>query len=147
MAFLRGFGCAVPPRVVGNDALAARTGKEAASIEKNTGMRERRYADEGVGVVDLGLAAAQDCLAKADVSAEDVGLILFSCGSTERAFPGPASTLAARLGMPRKARLDRCAIEHQLTAVEFPVSGECVKQLLSPMCLYGLLQRRELRFS
>jgi 3-oxoacyl-[acyl-carrier-protein] synthase-3 len=106
MAFLRGFGCALPPRVVDNDALAARTGKEAASIEKNTGMRERRYADEGVGVVDLGLAAAQDCLGKAGIGAEDIGLILFSCGSTERAFPGPASTLAARLGMTCTPAID-----------------------------------------
>ena len=84
--------------MVDNDALAARTGKEAVSIEKNTGMRERRYADEGVGVVDLGFAAAQDCLAKAGVSAEDIGLILFSCGSTERAFPGPASDTCGAAG-------------------------------------------------
>jgi 3-oxoacyl-[acyl-carrier-protein] synthase-3 len=106
MAFLRGFGCALPAEVVDNEALAARTGKEAASIEKNTGMRERRYAAEGVSVVDLGEEAARSCLKKANVSAEEIGLVLFSCGSMERCFPGPASTLAARLGMTSTPAID-----------------------------------------
>ena len=106
MAFLRSFGCALPPDVVDNEALAARIGRDAATIEKNTGMLERRYAAEGVSVVDLGLAAAQDCLERAGVKVEDVGLVLFSCGSIERCFPGPASVLAARLGMTSTPALD-----------------------------------------
>jgi 3-oxoacyl-[acyl-carrier-protein] synthase-3 len=106
MAFLRSFGCALPRDVVTNQMLAARTGKDAATIEKNTGMLERRYAAEGLSAVDLGLAAAQDCLERANVQAEDVGLILFSCGSIERCFPGPASVLAARLGMTSTPALD-----------------------------------------
>jgi 3-oxoacyl-[acyl-carrier-protein] synthase-3 len=92
--------------VVDNAALAARTGKEAASIEKNTGMRERRYAAEGVSVVDLGEEAARSCLQKANVNADEIGLVLFSCGSMERCFPGPASTLAARLGMTSTPAID-----------------------------------------
>jgi 3-oxoacyl-[acyl-carrier-protein] synthase-3 len=106
MAFLRSFGCALPPDIVTNEMLAARTGKDAATIEKNTGMLERRYAAEGVSVADLGLAAAQDCLERAGMLAEDVGLILFSCGSIERCFPGPASVLAARLGMTSTLAID-----------------------------------------
>jgi len=106
MAFLRAFGCFVPPDVVGNDAIAARTGKDAAAIEKNTGIRERRYAAEGVSVVDLGLAAAQDCLSRAKLDPSEIGLILFSCGSTERSFPGPASPLAAKLGLTTAPAID-----------------------------------------
>ena len=106
MAFLRAFGCFVPPDVVDNEALAARTGKDAATIEKNTGMRERRYAAAGTSVLDLGLAAAQDCLERAGVQADEIGLVLFSCGSVERCFPGPASSLAARLGMTTTPAID-----------------------------------------
>jgi 3-oxoacyl-[acyl-carrier-protein] synthase-3 len=106
MAFLRAFGCYVPPDVAGNDALAERTGRDAATIEKSTGIRERRYAAEGVSVLDLGLAAAHACLSRAKLDPSEIGLILFSCGSTERSFPGPASTLAARLGLSNVPALD-----------------------------------------
>ena len=106
MAYLRAFGAALPPDVVTNEMLAARTGKDAATIEKNTGMHERRYAASGVSVVDLGFEAAQDCLASAGIDAGEVGLILFSCGSVERCFPGPASVLAARLGMTTTPSID-----------------------------------------
>jgi 3-oxoacyl-[acyl-carrier-protein] synthase-3 len=99
MAFLRAFGSELPSSFVTNETLAARTGKDSATIEKTTGMSERRYADPGVSVVDLGVAAAQDCLHRGGLPVEEIGLILFSCGSIDRCFPGPASTLAARLGL------------------------------------------------
>jgi 3-oxoacyl-[acyl-carrier-protein] synthase-3 len=75
-------------------------------IEKNTGIRERRYAAEGVSVLDLGVDAAQNCLSQAQISPDEIGLILFSCGSTERSFPGPASSLAARLGLTSTPAID-----------------------------------------
>jgi 3-oxoacyl-[acyl-carrier-protein] synthase-3 len=98
MAYLRAFGCYVPPDRVDNDALAKRTGRAAALIEKTTGIRERRYAAEGVSVADLGLAAAKDCLERAGIDAQDVGLVLFSSGSGEKYFPGPGAVMAAKLG-------------------------------------------------
>jgi 3-oxoacyl-[acyl-carrier-protein] synthase-3 len=106
MPYLRSFGCYVPPERVGNEALALRTGREAALIERTTGIRERRYAPKDVSVVDLGLEAANDCLRRAAVTAQDVGLVLFSTGSVERSFPGPASSLTARLGLKSTPAID-----------------------------------------
>jgi 3-oxoacyl-[acyl-carrier-protein] synthase-3 len=106
MAFLRSFGHALPPDRVDNDAIAARTGRDAATIEKTTGIRERRYALAYTIVADLGLAAAQTCLANAGIPASEIGLILFSSGSAGRAFPGPASTLAQKLGLTTTPAID-----------------------------------------
>jgi 3-oxoacyl-[acyl-carrier-protein] synthase-3 len=106
MPYLRSFGCALPAERVGNEALAARTGMAAAEIAEKTGIRERRYAAEGVTVADLGLAAASDCLANAGLTAQDVGLILFATGTGEQSFPGPASELAARLGLASTPAID-----------------------------------------
>ena len=106
MAFLRAFGCYLPPHVVTTDEIASRTGKNAAAIERATGIRERRYADDTTTVVDLALAAAQDCLTRAAIQPDEIGLILFSCGSTERSFPGPASTFAAKLGLTHTPAID-----------------------------------------
>ncbi|HEY4382789.1 MAG TPA: ketoacyl-ACP synthase III [Acidobacteriaceae bacterium] len=106
MAYLRSFGCSVPPARVGNDALAARTGREAALIEKTTGILERRYAAADVSVVDLAVDAANECLRNAGITAQDLGLLLVSSGSMERAFPGPASSVAARLGLTGTPAID-----------------------------------------
>jgi 3-oxoacyl-[acyl-carrier-protein] synthase III len=106
MPYLRAFGHYLPARIVTNAELEARTGRSSASIEKSSGILERRYAAEGETVADLGLAAANACLAKANLSASDIGLILFSSGSVERAFPGPASVLAQRLGLTTTPAID-----------------------------------------
>jgi 3-oxoacyl-[acyl-carrier-protein] synthase-3 len=111
MAYLRSFGCALPAERVGNEALAARTGRDAAQILAQTGIRERRYAADVVSVVDLGLEAANDCLRRAGVTAQDLGLILFSSGTADRVFPGPASALAARLGL------------HSTPAIDLPIAS------------------------
>ena len=106
MAFLRAFGRYLPPRVVDNDALAERTGKNASAIEKASGILRRRYADEGVSVIVLALEAVRDCLEKARLTAADIGLILFASGSGERSFPGPAAAFAARLGLTATPAID-----------------------------------------
>src|SRR5271170_3004473 len=106
MPYLRAFGHYLPARIVTNAELEARTGRSSASIEKSSGILERRYAAEGESVADLGLAAANACLADANLTANDIGLILFSSGSTERAFPGPASVLAQKLGLTTTPAID-----------------------------------------
>ena len=106
MSYLKAFGSYLPSTIVTNDEIAARTGKNAAAIERATGIRDRRYAADGVSVLDLGEAAAKACLANAGIPLEDIGLILFSTGSTDRSFPGPASSLAARLGLTTTPAID-----------------------------------------
>ena len=59
-----------------------------------------------VSVADLGLIAANACLKNAGLTAQDIGLILFSSGSAERTFPGPASVLAQKLGLTTTPAID-----------------------------------------
>jgi 3-oxoacyl-[acyl-carrier-protein] synthase-3 len=106
MSYLRAFGHHLPPQIITNADLETRTGRTAASIEKASGILERRYAAESETVADLGLAAANACLKNANLTANDIGLILFSSGSAERAFPGPASVLAAKLDLTATPAID-----------------------------------------
>jgi 3-oxoacyl-[acyl-carrier-protein] synthase-3 len=105
-AYLRAFGSYLPEQRIDNAALAARTGRAADVIEKSTGMVERRYAAADQSVADLGFAATKDCLASANIDASEVGLLLFASGSAERSFPGPAATLAAKLGWTSTPAMD-----------------------------------------
>jgi 3-oxoacyl-[acyl-carrier-protein] synthase-3 len=106
MSYLQAFGHYLPEKVITNADLEKRTGRDAASIEKTSGILERRYAAEKETVADLGLAAANACLANANLTPQDIGLILVSSGSPERTFPGPASQLAAKLGLTATPAID-----------------------------------------
>jgi 3-oxoacyl-[acyl-carrier-protein] synthase-3 len=106
MSYFRAFGHHLPSQIVTNADLETRTGRAASSIEKTSGILERRYAAPGETVADLGLAAASACLKNANLTANDIGLILFSSGSPERTFPGPASVLAQKLGLATTPAID-----------------------------------------
>lgn len=106
MSYLLSFGHHLPGKVITNAGLETRTGRDAASIEKTSGILERRYAAEGETVADLAHAAATACLANAKLAPQDIGLILVSSGSPERTFPGPASQLAQKLGLTATPAID-----------------------------------------
>lgn len=106
MAFIRGLGAYVPSRIVTNEELASRVGKEAAWIKDVSGIEERRWAESDVPVSQLGLNAAQDCLRRAGVEAREVGMIIVSSGSNERRFPGAAAEVAKGLGLTDVPAID-----------------------------------------
>jgi len=106
MAFLRGFGCYLPPRVVGNAEVAALVGTDPEWIVEATGIEERRFAAPQETVATLGAMAARDCLESVGVAPGEVGLILVASGSGERRFPGPAAAIGAALGIPGKPAID-----------------------------------------
>lgn len=106
MPYLRGFGSFLPERRIDNQFLSEQVGNDPAWILNVSGIEERRYADEGATVADLAFAAAQNCLQNCEIAAADIGLILVSSGSGDKVFPGPASEVAARLGLSSTPALD-----------------------------------------
>jgi 3-oxoacyl-[acyl-carrier-protein] synthase-3 len=106
MAWLRAFGSWLPPRRVSNEEIAPLVDATPEWILELTGIEERRYAADGDTVVGLGLLAARDCLEMAGANASDVGMILTASGSSERFCPGPASQIAAGLGLASIPALD-----------------------------------------
>ena len=104
--YLRGFGGYVPERVVANAEVAALVGEEADWIRKVSGIRQRRYAADSQTVADLAVLAAEDCLTRCGVAAAELGMIVVASGSAERFCPGPAATVASRLGFAGTFALD-----------------------------------------
>ena len=98
MAFLKAFGKYLPERRVTNLELAQRLDCTPEWILGACGIEERRFAAEGEGVVEMAVAAAQDCLGRAGVQPSDLGMVIVSSASAEQRFPGPASSVATRLG-------------------------------------------------
>ena len=105
-AFLHSFGMHVPERIVTNEEIGTRVGKDPAWIESVSGIRERRWAPSESSVADLAVAAAQDCLRNASMEASSLGLIVVASGSGARGFPGPAAAVAAQLGLEGTPAID-----------------------------------------
>jgi 3-oxoacyl-[acyl-carrier-protein] synthase-3 len=106
MAFLRAFGSYLPLRRMSNEEIAPLVDATPEWIREVSGIEERRCATETDTVVGIGLLAAQDCLQKAGVTAADLGMILVASGSSDRFCPGPASQIAAGLGLSSTPSLD-----------------------------------------
>lgn len=109
-AYIRGTGGYVPPRVVSNDDLARIYGIETTDewIARRTGVRERRFAEEGVGTADLAFEASRTALEEAGIAASDLDLIVFCTLSPDKGFPGSGVYLQQLLGLPEAGAFIPC---------------------------------------
>ncbi|HEX4133398.1 MAG TPA: ketoacyl-ACP synthase III [Bryobacteraceae bacterium] len=138
MASFFRFGRHLPERVLDNRELARTLGCDPAWILQSSGIEERRIADPGQTIADLGVLAAQNCLK----DAPPPGLILVASGSSERRFPGPAVQIAHRLGFAGIPAIDLpiasagslfgVALAAQLTSVYGPVLVVAAEKMSGP---------------
>jgi len=103
---IAGVGHFVPERVVTNDDLAKLMDTSDEWIRERTGIRERRFVEDGVSSSDLGEAAALEALEGAGWKAEDVEFIVFATLSPDLYFPGNGVLLQRDLGVRDIGALD-----------------------------------------
>jgi len=98
----------LPERIVTNKDLEAMMDTSDEWIQQRTGIRERRWVEEGgmVGGSDLGLLAAQDALKKAGMQAEELDAIIYCTLSPDHFFPGSGCFLQKKLGIPGVPAVD-----------------------------------------
>ncbi|HET9553064.1 MAG TPA: beta-ketoacyl-ACP synthase III [Anaeromyxobacteraceae bacterium] len=99
-------GTAVPDRVVTNADLTKLMETSDEWIQQRTGIKERRWVEEGQGTADLAEAAARRALDKAGWQPSDVEAIVFATLSGDHMFPGDGCYLGARLGLPGVPAID-----------------------------------------
>ncbi len=92
-----GLGTSLPERRITNDDLAKTLDTSDEWIRTRTGIGARRIATDEVDVTDLATEAAKQALIDADLTADDIGLIVVGT-ATGRAFPSTACIVQERLG-------------------------------------------------
>jgi 3-oxoacyl-[acyl-carrier-protein] synthase-3 len=105
-AKILGTGAYLPERVVTNDELAKMMDTSDSWIRERTGIRERRFVDDGVGTSDLALEASRRALAAAGIDAKDIDHIILATLSPDFTFPGSAVLLQEKLGAGTVGALD-----------------------------------------
>jgi 3-oxoacyl-[acyl-carrier-protein] synthase-3 len=87
-----------PPRIVTNADLEKIVDTNDEWIRTRTGIRERHYAEPGVGASHLGTEAAQKLLAAKGVHADEIELIIVATVTPDMLFPATACLIQDRLG-------------------------------------------------
>lgn len=104
---ISGTGHYVPEQVVTNAQLAEIMPTSDEWIVERTGIRERRYFDEGKDTVaNMGARAARMAMEHAGIQAKEVDLIVFATITSEYYFPGSGVLLQRELGLPGIPAID-----------------------------------------
>jgi 3-oxoacyl-[acyl-carrier-protein] synthase-3 len=105
-----GCGSFLPAKVVTNRELDPRLGTSDEWIVERTGIRQRHLAGEGEMTSDLATAAARAALARAELTAADVDLIVLATTTPDETFPATATRVQAMLGMSAGIAFDVQAV-------------------------------------
>jgi 3-oxoacyl-[acyl-carrier-protein] synthase-3 len=101
-----GTGSALPEKILTNFDLEKMVDTNNDWIVSRTGIKERRIADDETAVSDLAYEAALKAMESADITAEQLDLIIVATVTPDMAFPSTACILQDRLGAKNAAAFD-----------------------------------------
>lgn len=101
-----GLGHYAPDRIVTNSEIETQLGLEEGWIERRTGIRSRRWAEDGQGLSDIAVAAAERALTRSGIARERIALVLLATSTPDHLLPPSAPLVAHRLGLARAGGID-----------------------------------------
>ncbi|MCZ4089712.1 beta-ketoacyl-ACP synthase III [Sinorhizobium psoraleae] len=107
---VRGFRAALPKRVMTNKEMETKVDTSDEWIVQRTGIHQRYIAGEGETTASLGESAARAALARADLTPDDLDLIIVATSTPDNTFPATAVNIQYRLGMRHGAAFDMQAV-------------------------------------
>ncbi|MGH8505238.1 MAG: 3-oxoacyl-ACP synthase, partial [Stenotrophobium sp.] len=105
-----GTGSYLPERIVTNRDLSLTIDTSDEWIVSRTGIEARHVAADGEMTSDLALHAARNAMAAAQVTADDIDLIIVATTTPDMIFPSTACLLQAKLGVKQGAAFDVQAV-------------------------------------
>lgn len=103
---ITGTGMCVPPRIVTNKDLEAFMETSDEWIQQRSGIKERRFVDEGVAPSDLAVEACRAALQMARHKASAMDLLIIATLSPDHFFPGTSWFVQRKLEMGTVPCLD-----------------------------------------
>jgi 3-oxoacyl-[acyl-carrier-protein] synthase-3 len=99
-SIITGSGIGIPKHVVPNAALTRIMDTTDEWIRTRSGVKERRYVEDGQGSAALGMIAAQAALDAAGRTKDDIDAIIFATMTPDYFFPGNGPVVQAKMGFP-----------------------------------------------
>lgn len=105
-----GTGSYVPERIVTNSELASMVPTSDKWIKENLGISERRVALPGQKTSDLAIEAGRKAIESANISPEQLDLIILATATPDRQAPATAPKIQSAIGANRAAAFDLNAV-------------------------------------
>ena len=103
---IAGTGMCVPKRVMSNDDFARLVDTSDEWITQRTGIRERRFVDDGENCSDLSVTAARGAMEEAGIGPEDIDLIVLGTVSGDFMLPSTACLVQDKLEATKAGAFD-----------------------------------------
>ena len=105
---ITGLGYYVPENVVTNEHLSKLMDTNDDWIQERTGIKERRWIEEGSGDTSstMGVKAATIAIERAGITKDDIDFIIFATLSPDMYFPGCGVQIQELMDMPTIGALD-----------------------------------------
>lgn len=107
---IAGVGSYLPKRVMTNDDMSKIVETSDEWIRERTGISERRIAADGELTSDLAVKAAERALSAANMTSEDIDLIVVATATPDLTFPATATIVQEKLGINQGAAFDIQAV-------------------------------------
>lgn len=107
---ISGTGSYVPERIVTNKELEEKTDTTDKWIFENLGIKERRIAASSQSTSDLATFAALNAIQDADLTVEEIDLIIVATTTPDRPAPSTACIVQEKLGAVNAAAFDISAV-------------------------------------
>ncbi|RUM05665.1 beta-ketoacyl-ACP synthase III [Rhizobium chutanense] len=131
---VRGFGAALPKRVMTNGDMEAIVDTSDEWIVQRTGIRQRYLAGDDETTASLGEAAARAALANGGLTPADIDLIICATSTPDNTFPATAVNIQNRLGMSHGFAFDVQAVctgfVYAVTTADAYIRGGLAKRVL-----------------
>jgi 3-oxoacyl-[acyl-carrier-protein] synthase-3 len=131
---VRGIGSALPRRIMKNADFEGVVETSDEWIAQRTGIRERHIAADDETTASLGEAAAREALANADLTPDDIDLIVLATSTPNNTFPATAVDIQQRLGMRHGFAFDLQAVcsgfVYAISTADLYLRGGMAKRIL-----------------
>ncbi|MEC8574653.1 MAG: beta-ketoacyl-ACP synthase 3, partial [Pseudomonadota bacterium] len=109
-AVIAGIGHYLPERIVENAEFEATLDTSDEWIRSRSGIERRHFAAEGETTSNMATKAAQNALADASMTADDIDAIVVATSTADLTFPSAATMVQAQLGMTKGFAFDVQAV-------------------------------------
>ena len=101
-----GTGFYVPPDIWTNEDMTKLMDTSDEWIQERTGIKQRHIAEEGIGCADLAKVAAEQAIADAGMTNQDIDMIIFATLNPDVFFPGSGCVLQSKMSFGTIPALD-----------------------------------------
>jgi 3-oxoacyl-[acyl-carrier-protein] synthase-3 len=131
---ITGTGHYVPPKIITNFDLEKMMDTSDEWIRQRAGIRERHFADAGVGASDLGYEAALKAIEDAQIDKKDIDFIIAATLSPDHYFPGIGVIIQEKLELAGIGALDVrnqcCGFIYGLSVADQYIRTKTYKKIL-----------------